>query len=144
MVDQLHERTVSRIYETVVHGVFLAGGTIDEPVGRHLRDRKKMAVVWDGKPAVTHYRVLTRFPKHTHLKVQLETGRTHQIRVHMAHVKHPIVGDKTYASRMQHNFPRQALHARELSLMHPSTGEEMTWEVPLPADMQQLLKDLAG
>lgn len=143
LVAQLHERSVTRIYETVVHGIFLAGSTINEPVGRHLHDRKRMAVVWDGKPAITHYRVLTRFPKHTHLQVQLETGRTHQIRVHMAHVKHPVVGDKTYASRIQHNFPRQALHARTLSLIHPRTGEEMTWHAPLPADMVQLLKDLS-
>jgi 23S rRNA pseudouridine1911/1915/1917 synthase len=143
LVDQLHERTVSRIYETVVHGVFLAGGTIDAPMGRHPRDRKKMAVLNEGKEAITHYRVLTRFPKHTHLQVQLETGRTHQIRVHMAHVKHPLVGDKVYGGRMQHNFARQALHARALSLIHPSTDEEMSWQVPLPADMQLLLKDLA-
>ncbi len=144
LVQQLQARTVTRIYETVVHGVFLAGSTIDAPIGRHPRDRKKMAVIGDGRSAITHYRVLTRFPKNTHLQVQLETGRTHQIRVHMAHVKHPIVGDKTYAGRIQHNFPRQALHARRLSLIHPRTGEEMTWEAPLPADMQQLLKDLAA
>lgn len=142
LVDQLYERTVSRIYETVVHGVFLAGSTINAPIGRHHKDRKKMAVVSDGKESITHYRVLTRFPKHTHLQVQLETGRTHQIRVHMAHVKHPIVGDNVYGPRIQHNFPRQALHARRLTLTHPTTGEEMTWEAPLPADMQQLLKDL--
>jgi len=142
LVEQLQARTISRIYETVVHGIFLAGSTINQPIGRHLHDRKKMAVVGDGKPAITHYRVLTRFPKHTHLQVQLETGRTHQIRVHMAFVKHPLVGDRTYAGRIQHNFPRQALHARRLSLVHPRTGEEMTWEAALPADMQQLLHDL--
>lgn len=142
LVEQLQARTISRIYETVVHGIFLAGSTINQPIGRHLHDRKKMAVVRDGKLAITHYRVLTRFPKHTHLQVQLETGRTHQIRVHMAFVKHPIVGDRIYAGRIQHNFPRQALHARRLSLVHPRTGEEMTWEAALPADMQQLLHDL--
>ncbi len=142
LVEQLQARTISRIYETVVHGIFLAGSTINQPIGRHLHDRKKMAVVGDGKPAITHYRVLTRFPKHTHLQVQLETGRTHQIRVHMAFVKHPIVGDRVYAGRIQHNFPRQALHARRLSLVHPRTGEEMTWEAALPTDMQQLLRDL--
>ena len=142
LVEQLQARTVSRVYETIVHGVFLAGSTIDLPIGRHPKDRKRMAVVGDGKPAITHYRVLTRFPKHTHIRVQLETGRTHQIRVHMAHVKHPIVGDKTYAGRIQHNFPRQALHAKQLTLLHPRTGVEVSCEAPLPADMQQLLQDL--
>lgn len=142
LINQLRERTIKRIYETVVHGIFLAGSTINEPLGRHPRDRKKMAVVGNGREAITHYRVLTRFAKNTHLQVQLETGRTHQIRVHMAFVKHPIVGDRTYAGRIQHNFPRQALHARSLSLIHPTTGEEMTWGAELPADMQQLLKDL--
>jgi len=142
LVEQLQARTMSREYETVVHGIFLAGDTIDQPIGRHPHDRKKMAVVADGKPAITHYRVLQRFAKHTHLQVQLETGRTHQIRVHMAYVKHPIVGDKTYGRRIQHNFPRQALHARRLTLEHPRTGEEMSWEAPLPADMCELLAEL--
>jgi 23S rRNA pseudouridine1911/1915/1917 synthase len=143
LVEQLQARTISRIYETVVHGIFLAGATIDLPIGRHPQDRKKMAVVGDGKPAVTHYRVLKRFAKNTHLQVQLETGRTHQIRVHMAYNKHPIVGDRTYAGRIQHNFPRQALHARRLGLVHPRTGEEMSWEAELPADMYNLLKELS-
>jgi len=143
LIEQLQARTISRIYETVVHGIFLAGSTIDQPIGRHPKDRKRMAVVGDGKPAVTHYRLIKRFPKHTHIQVQLETGRTHQIRVHMAHVKHPIVGDRTYAGRIQHNFSRQALHAQRLSLIHPRTGLEVTCEAPLPADMLQLLKDLS-
>lgn len=143
LIEQLRERTVSRIYETVVHGLFLAGGTIDEPIGRHPRERKKMAVISSGREAITHYRVLKKFAKHTHIQVQLETGRTHQIRVHMMHLKHPIVGDKTYAPRLQHNFPRQALHAKSLSLIHPSTGEEIGWTTELPADMQQLIKDLS-
>lgn len=144
LITQLQERTVTRIYEAVVHGLFLAGSTINEPIGRHPRERKKMAVVGDGKPAVTHYRVLQRFAKHTHIQVQLETGRTHQIRVHMAHVRHPIVGDQTYAPRIQHKFPRQALHARNLSLTHPRTGLEIGWEVPIPTDMQNLIKELSG
>lgn len=143
LVEQLQERTISRIYETVVHGIFLAGSTIDEPIGRHPRDRKKMAVIGNGREAITHYRVLKKFAKHTHLQVELETGRTHQIRVHMSHVKHPIVGDKTYAPRLQHNFPRQALHAKTLGIIHPRTGEEISWTSELPTDMQQLLKDLA-
>lgn len=142
LIEQLQARSFTRIYETVVHGIFLAGSTIDQPIGRHPKDRKRMAVVADGKTAITHYRVLNRFKKHTHLQVQLETGRTHQIRVHMAHVKHPIVGDRVYAGRVQHNFPRQALHARCLGLTHPTTGEYMEWEVELPADMQGLLADL--
>ncbi len=142
LVAQLQEHAVTRIYEAVVHGIFLAGSTIDLPIGRHKHDRKRMAVVEGGKPSITHYRVLQKFVKHTHIQVQLETGRTHQIRVHMAHVKHPLLGDKTYASRLQHNFARQALHAKCLSLMHPRTQEEMTWEVDLPQDMQDLLEKL--
>jgi 23S rRNA pseudouridine1911/1915/1917 synthase len=143
LVEQMQERSIHRIYETVVHGIFLAGSTIDVPMGRHPKDRKKMAVVSDGREAITHYRLIKKFAKHTHIQVELETGRTHQIRVHMAHVKHPIVGDKTYAPRMQHNFPRQALHAKTLGIIHPSAGEEMFWSTELPDDMQQLLKDLA-
>ena len=143
LVEQLRERTVSRIYETIVHGIFLAGNTIDEPIGRHPRERKKMAVISSGREAITHYRVLQKFAKHTHIQVQLETGRTHQIRVHMMHVKHPIVGDQTYAPRMQHRFPRQALHAKSLSLIHPRTDEEIGWTTELPLDMQQLIKDLS-
>lgn len=143
LITQLQERTVSRIYEAVVHGLFLAGGSIYEPIGRHPRERKKMAVVADGKPAITHYRVLQKFAKHTHIQVQLETGRTHQIRVHMAHLRHPIVGDQTYAPRLQHKFPRQALHAKSLRLMHPRTGLEIGWECPIPQDMQNLIKDLS-
>jgi pseudouridine synthase, RluA family len=144
LVSQLQARTVTRIYEAVVHGLFLAGSTISEPIGRHPRDRKKMAVVGDGKPAVTHYRVLQKFAKHTHIQVQLETGRTHQIRVHMAHVRHPIVGDQAYAPRIQHKFPRQALHAKSLSFIHPRTGLEIGWETTIPTDMQNLIKELSG
>lgn len=144
LVEQMQARSISRIYEAVVHGIFLAGSTIDEPIGRHPHDRKKMAVVGDGREAITHYRVIKKFAKHTHIQVQLETGRTHQIRVHMAHVKHPIVGDKTYAPRMQHNFPRQALHARTLGFIHPSTDEEISFTSELPADMQALIKTLSG
>lgn len=142
LAEQMQERTISRIYETVVHGLFLAGSTIDEPIGRHPKDRKKMAVVGDGREAITHYRVIKKFAKHTHVHVELETGRTHQIRVHMAHVRHPIVGDKTYAPRLQHNFPRQALHAKSLGIIHPRTGEEISWTSELPQDMQDLLASL--
>lgn len=142
LVEQMQERSITRIYEAVVHGLFLAGSTINEPIGRHPRDRKKMAVSAGGREAITHYRVIKKFAKHTHIQVELETGRTHQIRVHMAHVRHPIVGDKTYAPRLQHNFPRQALHAKCLGFMHPTTGEYMQWDTELPQDMQDLLVSL--
>jgi 23S rRNA pseudouridine1911/1915/1917 synthase len=115
-----------------------------------------MAVITDGKEARTHYRVLKRFDSHSHLRVKLETGRTHQIRVHMAHIKHPIVGDDTYAGRLRihkgtsielqeclRQFGRQALHARELALVHPATGKEVSWTTDLPEDMQNLLEALA-
>lgn len=155
LVVQLQARTVKRIYETVVFGVMTAGGTVNVPIGRHPHDRMRMAVVDSGKPAMTHYRVIARFPGHTHLRVQLETGRTHQIRVHMAHLHHPIVGDKFYGGRLRlapgasealqlclRTFPRQALHARHLSLVHPVTREELSWEAPLPEDMRNLLEML--
>jgi 23S rRNA pseudouridine1911/1915/1917 synthase len=155
LVNQLQARTVKRIYEAVVYGVILSGNTIKEPIGRHPHDRIRMTVLESGKPAVTHYRVIERFKTHTHLRVQLETGRTHQIRVHLAHIHHPIIGDKMYGGRLRlppkasealqtclKEFPRQALHAKSLSLAHPETGAEMSWEVPLPEDIQQLLSVL--
>lgn len=142
LVEQLQERSMQRVYEAVVHGQLLAGDTIDLPIGRHPKDRLKMAVTEDGKPAVTHYRILKKFAKHTHIQVKLETGRTHQIRVHMAHIRYPIVGDRVYAPRLQHNFGRQALHAKTLGLAHPRTGEFMEWEAPLPPDMVELLHRL--
>ena len=152
LINQLQKKTVNRSYEAVIWGVITAGGTIDAPIARHPRDRIKMALVESGKPAVTHYRVLTRFRGHTHIKLQLETGRTHQIRVHMASIKHYIIGDQTYGGRLRlpknaspalvdtlRDFPRQALHSKILGLIHPVTHEAMQWEVPLPADLQQLL-----
>ena len=152
LVEQLQARTVSRTYEAVVWGLFLAGGTIEKPIGRHPRERIKMAVVTSGKPAITHFRVLEKFSQNTHIQVQLETGRTHQIRVHMSDAKHPLVGDKTYGGRMRlpanaseacrellQSFPRQALHAKKLGFVHPSTQKEVFWEAPLPKDMAQLL-----
>lgn len=155
-VDQLQQRLITRKYIALVHGQVIAGGTVDAPIGRHPTLRTKMAVVTDGKPAVTHYRVLQRFSHHTLLQVKLETGRTHQIRVHMQHQQHPIVGDPLYGTRavMPPNaseslrqalsqFKRQALHACQLSLIHPSQQQEMTWTCPLPADLQQLLDVLA-
>ncbi len=153
LVEQIQQREVHREYQTVVHGVMTGGGTVDEPIGRHARDRIRMTVREDGRPSVTHYRVLERFRQHTHLYVKLETGRTHQIRVHMQHLRHPVVGDPVYAGRSRlppgaapdflevlKNFNRQALHAWRLGLHHPETGELMQWEAPLPEDMQQLIE----
>ena len=139
-------------YECIVIGVVTAGGKINAPIGRHGGQRQRMAVTEGGKPAVSHYRVLERFRSHTHVRVKLETGRTHQIRVHMAHVNFPLVGDPVYGGRFRippaasqtmvealKTFPRQALHARFLELDHPVTGERMGWESALPDDFVWLL-----
>lgn len=155
IVGQLQDRSMGREYEAVASGRMTGGGTVDEPIARHHKDRKRMAVTPFGKHAVTHYRVLARFPAHTHIRVKLETGRTHQIRVHMAHLHHALVGDPVYAGRLKipanasetlkdllRTFGRQALHAKKLTLIHPSTDEEMSWEVDLPEDMLHLLSVL--
>ncbi|PTB97574.1 23S rRNA pseudouridine(1911/1915/1917) synthase RluD, partial [Marinobacter sp. Z-F4-2] len=155
LVDQLQTRTMGREYEAVVVGSLTGGATVDAPIGRHPQDRKRMAVVPSGKPAVTHYRLLERFAAHTHIQCKLESGRTHQIRVHMTHVRHPLVGDPAYGGRLRlpkgtteelrqalAAFNRQALHARRLTLEHPETGETLSWEVPLPDDMVQLIEAL--
>lgn len=150
---QLHE--INREYQAVVNGVMIAGGRVDAPLARHPRNRQKRAVVSSGKEALTHYRVISRFSRQTHLSLRLETGRTHQIRVHLAHIGFPIVGDKIYGMRGNllpkhadealisalQQFPRQALHAYRLSFMHPITEEEIDCISPLPQDMQ-LLVDL--
>ncbi|MBT8119535.1 MAG: 23S rRNA pseudouridine(1911/1915/1917) synthase RluD [Gammaproteobacteria bacterium] len=153
LVDQIQKHDVIREYQAVVYGVMTGGGMVDQPIGRHPRDRIKMAVRENGREAITHYRLLQRFREHSHIKVQLETGRTHQIRVHMSHLHHPIVGDPVYAGRHRvpagaqqelldclHVFKRQALHAWRLSFAHPVTGEDVTFEAALPDDMQQLIK----
>ncbi|MDH5611623.1 MAG: 23S rRNA pseudouridine(1911/1915/1917) synthase RluD, partial [Gammaproteobacteria bacterium] len=132
LVDQIQQREVHREYQTLVHGVMTGGGTVDQPIGRHSYDRVRMTVREDGRPSVTHYRVLDRFRGYTHLHVELETGRTHQIRVHMQHLRHAVVGDPVYEGRSRlppgadesyieqlKNFNRQALHAWRLSLHHP-------------------------
>lgn len=155
LVDQLQTRTMGREYDAVVVGTLTGGATVDAPIGRHPRERKKMAVVSNGKPAITHYRLVERFAAHTLIRCKLESGRTHQIRVHMAHVKHPLVGDQLYGGRMRlpkgsteelrtvlSGFNRQALHARQLTLEHPETGEILTWEVPMPEDMVELVEAL--
>ncbi len=153
LVDQLQRREMSREYEAVALGTMVAGGIVDAPIGRHATKRTHMAVREMGKPAVTHFRVIEKFRAYTHLRLKLETGRTHQIRVHMAHIKHPLLGDQIYGGRPRlpkgaseefiaalRGFQRQALHAAQLSLFHPETEEWMTWKAPLPQDMQDLLK----
>lgn len=153
LVEQLQAREMGREYEAVTFGVMTGGGRVDEPIGRHPQQRKKMAVVSTGKEAATNYEVVQRFREHTHIRLKLETGRTHQIRVHMAHIKYPLIGDPLYAGRPRlprgatqelveflQGFKRQALHARRLRLVHPADYEEMEWEVELPEDMQRLLQ----
>lgn len=155
LVNQLQTRTMSRKYRAVVNGEILSGGTVDAPIGRHPRDRKKMAIVHAGKPAVSHYRVLRRYEGVTYIEVALESGRTHQIRVHMAHIGHPLAGDPVYGRPLRKKrdlpgglveliraFPRQALHAFELSLVHPGDQETMRFSAPLPADLEALLAAL--
>lgn len=155
LVEQLQARQFTREYDAVVEGTMTGGGKVDAPIGRHPVDRKRMAVTPSGKPAVTHYRLAERFRAHTWLKVRLETGRTHQIRVHMAHIRHPLVGDPVYRGRLRlpagasealrealRTFRRQALHASRLGLTHPRSGEWMEWEVPLADDLAALIETL--
>lgn len=155
LVEQLQQRTVSRKYIALVYGEMISGGTVDEPIGRHSVDRKRMAVKPSmGRPAITHYRIRKKYNGFTLLDVKLETGRTHQIRVHMAHIKFPIIGDLVYGRKMNagknstlqllSNFPRQALHAAELSFVHPKKLSEVTFSAPLPADFQELIDILEG
>ncbi|WP_445360565.1 23S rRNA pseudouridine(1911/1915/1917) synthase RluD [Microbulbifer sp. EKSA005] len=156
LVDQLKQRTVSRQYDALVQGYITTAGRVDAPIGRHRQNRLKMAVLdFGGKEAITHYRVQERYSAYTLLRCKLETGRTHQIRVHMAHIRHPLVGDPLYGGRPKlppeasadlvealQSFPRQALHAAELALVHPTSGQDMHWCAPMPADMQALLEQL--
>ena len=155
LVDELQSRRMQREYQAIVHGVITAGATVDAPIGRHARDRVRMCVRDDGKPATTHYRVITRFREHTHVQLKLESGRTHQIRVHMHYIRHPLIGDPVYGGRQRlppqadseliellRGFRRQALHAFRLSLVHPTSGQQLSWKSPLPDDMVQLLAAL--
>jgi len=148
----LEVRDIKRTYRAICQGVLTGGGTVDAPIGRHRRERTKMAVIDGGRPARTHYRVLERFRTHTYVEVELETGRTHQIRVHMAHIKAPLLGDPVYGGRPRlppapsdelkvalQGFRRQALHASRLAFAHPSTGEALAFESPLPPDFERLL-----
>ena len=152
LVRELAEREISRHYLAICNGVLTGGGTIDEPIGRHPVDRLRMHVTTSGKPAVTHYRVIKRFAAHTYVSVQLETGRTHQIRVHFAHRRHALLGDQTYGGRLAmpagastevqdllRRFKRQALHAEKLSFTHPSSGETISVQADPPPDFMDLL-----
>jgi len=153
LVKQLQSRSITREYQAIAQGVMIGGGTINKPIGRHPKVRTRMAVVGDnGKDSVTHFKVIERFDHHTLIKVKLETGRTHQIRVHMSHIGYPLVGDSVYGGRLKlpkgassnlhealRGFGRQALHSSILGLMHPLSNEYMQWEVTLPADLSNLL-----
>jgi 23S rRNA pseudouridine1911/1915/1917 synthase len=155
LVRELADRDISRQYLAVCNGVLTGGGTIDAAIGRHPVDRTRMAVRDNGRPAITHYTVIERFRAHTYVNVVLETGRTHQIRVHFAYRRHPLVGDPVYGGRLAlpagasdalrdelRRFRRQALHAARLELRHPTAGEPLVFEVPPPADFQSLLRVL--
>ena len=152
LVEQLQNHSVDREYSAIVYGHMIAGGTVDEPIGRDPKDRLKQAVSENGKEATTHYRTIERFKSHTHVKAILETGRTHQIRVHLSYVGHSLIGDPMYGGRVRFpkkasdelketllGFKRQALHSKKLTLSHPISGEVMSWKAPLPDDMLELL-----
>ncbi|HUQ26838.1 MAG TPA: RluA family pseudouridine synthase [Burkholderiales bacterium] len=144
LVEQLASRTVRRTYFALVQGDPPASGVIDAPVGRDPRARTRMTVTHRGKDSRTTYRVIERFGSAALVECRLDTGRTHQIRVHFQHIRHPLIGDTVYRRGTRHGmaFPRQALHAAELSLVHPSSGKTMTWSSPLPRDMKRLLDEL--
>ena len=142
LVRQLQARTVKRTYLAIARGRIAKPGTVEAPIGRHPVHRTRMAVVATGKPAVTHYRVKELLPAHTLLECDLETGRTHQIRVHLASIGHPVEGDPVYAGRGDGLLGRQALHAWKLAFSHPRTGRLARFEAPLPGDIARLLKTL--
>ena len=155
LVEQLQSHSISREYSAIVYGYMISGGSIEESIGRDPKDRVKQAIVSNGKDATTHFRVIDRFKSHTHVKAILETGRTHQIRVHLSHIGHPLIGDPMYGGRVRFpkkasidlkdsliNFKRQALHSKKLTLTHPISGENMSWISKLPDDMLKLLEVL--
>ena len=155
LVEQLQTHSIQREYSAIVYGHMISGGTVNEPIGRDAKDRIKQSVRINGKYAITHYRVIDRYANHTHLKAILETGRTHQIRVHLSYIGHPLVGDPLYGGRVRFpkkagdkikktlkSFQRQALHSKKLTLKHPATGELMSWKIELPSDMKELLDAL--
>jgi 23S rRNA pseudouridine1911/1915/1917 synthase len=157
LVEQFQTHSVEREYSAIVYGNMISGGTVDDPIGRDSKDRIKQAVRVNGKDAVTHYRVINRYANHTHVKASLETGRTHQIRVHLSFIGHPLVGDPLYGGRLRfpkkaseeikealQAFQRQALHSKKLTLKHPTTGNVMSWEIELAEDMSMLLDVLNG
>jgi 23S rRNA pseudouridine1911/1915/1917 synthase len=152
LVEQLQSHSVVREYSAIVYGHMISGGSVNDPIGRDPKDRVKQTVSSNGKEATTHYRVIDRFKSHTHVKAILETGRTHQIRVHLSHIGYPLLGDPMYGGRVRFpkkaseilkesllGFKRQALHSKKLTLNHPSTGNLMSWKAPLPDDMLELL-----
>lgn len=152
LIEQLQERTVSREYIALCYGVMTSGGTVDAPIGRHPANRLRMAVRESGKPAITHYRVIERYRAHTLIQVKLETGRTHQIRVHMSYIRYPLVGDHAYGGRLKipancsdqfaeqlRQFRRQALHAASLGLLHPASGEFISFGADMPEDLKDLV-----
>jgi 23S rRNA pseudouridine1911/1915/1917 synthase len=150
LVRQLQARTVARLYLALVHGVVARDGFVDAPIGRHQTQRTRMAVTEHGRAARTHYRVLERYARATLLECSLDTGRTHQIRVHLQSIGHPLVGDPVYragrgtAPGPLANFKRQALHAYRLGLVHPQSGAAMQWEAPVPEDLRTLLLEVAA
>ena len=155
LTEQLQAHSIHREYSAIVYGYMISGGSIDKPIGRDPKDRVKQAIINNGKEALTHYRLIDRFKNHTHVKAILETGRTHQIRVHLSHIGHPLIGDSTYGGRVRYpkkasqelkeslkNFERHALHSKKITLAHPISGEVMSWKSLLPVDMAKLLKVL--
>ena len=155
LIKQLESHSVSREYTAIVYGSMVTGGMVDEPIGRDLANRQKQAVTKSGKPAITHFRVIEKFKNFTLIKAVLETGRTHQIRVHMAHIGHPLLGDFTYGGKVKFpkgateelkvaikEFPRQALHAKKLSIIHPRKNKEFSWKSQLPEDLDNMINVL--
>ena len=155
LVEKLHQREIQRQYVALVQGVMVAGGMVDQAIGRHPKQRTKMAVLSNGRPAKTHYRIIKKYRYHTQIRVNLETGRTHQIRVHMHWLRYPILGDPMYGYKTKQKqgmsaqliqaittFPRQALHAQAIRLIHPDTKAALEWKLPMPEDMLQLIQSL--